>query len=960
MPRKTRVWLDGQCLQTASRRRGVGRYVVDLFSAISRDCPDLELVTSFNAALSTTAIAARDEVSAWIASHNIHIWEGAAQTGEVIGGQDSSRLLSEIALRHHVECLGVDLAVATSPFEGAGDCAAPFLPTGNFSVPVAAIFYDAIPLRYPERYLPTPEGELFWRRRLDTLRFSAINLCISAFGEKELRDLLPGVRACNISAGIAAALSSSTSPAAGRAPTRHPFALYVGGLDWRKNVSSIVEAFAQLGEPVRHNSALVVAGDHPSDRINDLRDRWRDAGLLPENFISLGHVPDSELWPLMKSARVVVQPSHMEGFGLVVAEALACDVPVLASRIAAFVEVLGQDENMFAPDRADEFAVQLERFLADDAYAAKTAKDQKARSPHFSWERSAHLAAEALKTATSTVEPPRHSLDYTRQQTVEEVAALPLTVTEIARTLAMAEPDATASDRLIVDATQVARLDHGTGIQRVVKSICGNLAGAAAPADRDLVIAGFSNETGWFAIPNNEGRPLSLPVIEDRQKLRFGKSDTLLMLDSSWEFWREYESSLLGARARGTKVVACLYDLVPIKMPAYCDPGMPGMFAQWLQSALRWSTDVVCISKAVADELLAMLEAVDFPRPIRVGYWRLGADFLGGSALGGRASLSQGTPDRRPKFLMVGTLEPRKGHSVAVKAFDQFWASGGDAELTIVGNYGWGVEALVRSIQAHPEFGKRLLWKQYVADDELRNLYEGCDSLIAASFGEGFGLPIVEAARFNKHVIASDIPVFHEVSERSSSVSFFEAGSAASLAHEIRAWINDRHVAKPVRRPMEGEWPNWAQSTNELLQVLKNETAYKTHSPRRKLSFVDPTDIGNLLIKEPMPLRERRYAAKLLDGPIDDPVHDGVRYIVRLSNLSARVWSSSAGGGSRFAIYLGCRWKDRPAQVTRAVIPFVIEPGGECIISIEGPKSGAAKSAADLEFGVFQDGVGWW
>lgn len=958
MPRRKRIWLDGQCLQTASRRRGVGRYVADLFSSIARDFTDIELVMSFNSSLSTSAIAARDQVSSWVAPENLHLWQGVAQTGEVIGGLDDRRRFSEIALRHHVECLDVDLAVATSPFEGAADCAVPFLPEEKFYIPATAIFYDAIPLRFPEQYLPTSEGEAFWRRRLESLRFSTVNLCISAFGESELRAFLPEARTLNIKAGIAASVLSGAGRTIEPTITHKPFALYVGGLDWRKNVSSIVEAFSALSSFLKRESALVIAGDNPPDRLNELRDKWRDGGLPAENFICLGHVPDSDLRSLLQRARVVVQPSHMEGFGLVVAEAVACGAPVLASRISAFLEVLGEDENMFDPTRPDELSHRLEKFLANEAYALNVARQQKKRVGHFSWERSAQLAAGSMMQVATAHETIRSSLKDVRLKTLEALEKISLPPAELARTLALAEPDEIAPKRLIVDATQVARLDRGTGIQRVVKSICANLPDATAHTNCEVVISAFAQETGWFAIRGEEKSSLSVPSPDARKALRFGVSDTVLMLDSSWEFWGLYASSLLGARMRGAEIVACLYDLVPIKMPAYCDPGMPGMFAAWLKSALQWSTAVICISRAVADELLTMLDALDFPRPMRVGYWRLGANFL---ADGSDREIGSVTANgSRPRFLMVGTLEPRKGHAVALEAFQQFWMEGGDADLTIVGNYGWGVDSLIDTIQSHPEYGSRLFWRQYVSDEELRQLYRSCDSLIAASHGEGFGLPIVEAARYGKHVMASDIPVFHEVSECSASVSFFEAGSPTSLANEIRSWLLRRQQSDPVVWGSQRAWPDWAESTVELTKVILERGWYKTYQPSVPQTFVDPLDIGKVMMDEPIPMRERRYKAELISGPIDDRKHDAVRYTVRLANLSDRTWSSLSRGGTNFGIHVAIRTSDRPSRVARASLPFILEPGGTCVLSLEKPKSWPAVSNEQLEFGVFQEGVGWW
>ena len=62
-----------------------------------------------------------------------------------------------------------------------------------------------------------------------------------------------------------------------------------------------------------------------------------------------------------------------------------------------------------------------------------------------------------------------------------------------------------------------------------------------------------------------------------------------------------------------------------------CTPSMPPGFSNWFKSALSYSTGFVCISRAVADQLHALLKAISFPRPMKIGYWRLGADFVDAS-----------------------------------------------------------------------------------------------------------------------------------------------------------------------------------------------------------------------------------------------------------------------------------------------------------------------------------------
>ncbi|MFN0630266.1 glycosyltransferase, partial [Bacillus anthracis] len=61
---------------------------------------------------------------------------------------------------------------------------------------------------------------------------------------------------------------------------------------------------------------------------------------------------------------------------------------------------------------------------------------------------------------------------------------------------------------------------------------------------------------------------------------------------------------------------------------------------------------------------------------------------------------------QRPSFLMVGTLEPRKGHAQVLDAFENLWKGGANLNLVIVGKVGWMVDLLVQRLCSHPELGK--------------------------------------------------------------------------------------------------------------------------------------------------------------------------------------------------------------------------------------------------------------
>ncbi len=96
---------------------------------------------------------------------------------------------------------------------------------------------------------------------------------------------------------------------------------------------------------------------------------------------------------------------------------------------------------------------------------------------------------------------------------------------------------------------------------------------------------------------------------------------------------------------------------------------------------------------------------------------------------------------------MVGTIEPRKGHAMVLSAFETLWAEGHDVNLVIVGRKGWLVDALCSRLAGHARLGRRLFWFESASDEYLDAIYANSSCLMAASEGEGFGLPLIEAAQ---------------------------------------------------------------------------------------------------------------------------------------------------------------------------------------------------------------------
>jgi alpha-1,2-rhamnosyltransferase len=146
------------------------------------------------------------------------------------------------------------------------------------------------------------------------------------------------------------------------------------------------------------------------------------------------------------------------------------------------------------------------------------------------------------------------------------------------------------------------------------------------------------------------------------------------------------------------------------------------------------------------------------------------------------------------------------------------WRKGGAACLLIAGKVGWQADGLLGRIAKHPELGRRLFVFHDLDDAELVHAYAQAHALIAASYVEGFGLPLVEALGCGLPVVAADIPVFREIG--GTAVDFFPLGDAVALAALLG------RLESASRRRVEGwHWISWDESTRLLLEKVRQRMA---------------------------------------------------------------------------------------------------------------------------------------
>jgi glycosyltransferase involved in cell wall biosynthesis len=368
---------------------------------------------------------------------------------------------------------------------------------------------------------------------------------------------------------------------------------------------------------------------------------------------------------------------------------------------------------------------------------------------------------------------------------------------------------------LFVDVSELYLRDARTGIQRVVRNIL-----RALQLDPP---AGFS----IFPVRATPGDPWrhtrKFDLVEHRSDappegalVLGGTGDIFLGLDLSAHLFPANERFIEDLRESGVSFHFVVYDIIPLSHPHFADAGLVSAFRVWIDGLFRLADALHCISESVAEDVRGWF-ASHHPETVwpHVASFHLGADF---SKEDGAGELSKSAPaavdlPRGIKFLMVGTLEPRKGHAFVLDGFELLWSLEIDVNLVVVGKPGWMVDELIARIRNHEEMGRRLMWFDSADDDQLSSIYAQCDCLIAASEVEGFGLPLIEAAYHGLPILARDIRVFREVA--GENASYFSGRDPEELFNAVCIWLERREGGETVvSRDM--IWLTWDACARQL------------------------------------------------------------------------------------------------------------------------------------------------
>lgn len=395
----------------------------------------------------------------------------------------------------------------------------------------------------------------------------------------------------------------------------------------------------------------------------------------------------------------------------------------------------------------------------------------------------------------------------------------------LARAIAMNQAPRTSLKQLLVDVSILVQHDAGSGIQRVVRNILIELL--RMPLNGFRVEPVYLSHDGIYRY----ARRFSLELLHcpdavlADEAIEYTNGDIFLGLDFAAHLIPRFSDRFTELRDRGVKIYFVLYDLLPIHNPQWFPHGTRRCFTPWLKTQTALADGAVCISRAVANELTEWLDTAQVARyrPLNIGWFHLGADI--------RTAARDDCPSQsfdqvlervraEQSVLMVGTVEPRKGYAQSIEAFELLWNRGSETNLVIVGRQGWEVDGLLERLHRHPRAGKRLFWLQSASDEMLSQLYQAVDGVLMASEGEGFGLPLVEAALHKRPILARDIQVFREIA--GDHASYFSGLTADPLAQTLRIWLSDL-AEQRARKSDTMPRLTWHDSARQLTDVILGE-----------------------------------------------------------------------------------------------------------------------------------------
>jgi alpha-1,3-rhamnosyl/mannosyltransferase len=282
-----------------------------------------------------------------------------------------------------------------------------FIPLAS-DLPTVATLHDLSVLLHPEWHPAHRVGD-FERRFREGLNRCIHFLAISEFGRQEI------IRTLNIPPEQVTRTYMGVRPGLGPLPSElvqvtlrrlnlpPRYLLYLGTIEPRKNVLTLLHAYCSLPDHLRDSYPLLLVGGWGWNSADVAA--YLDAEAKARGVLHLGYVADEHMPALYNGARALIFPSFYEGFGLPPLEMMACGGAVIASTAGAIVETVGQRAHLVEPLDLDGWRVAMKRIVEDDDWQRELRLGAEDAARPFTWEACAADTLRAYQIVHGDIRP---------------------------------------------------------------------------------------------------------------------------------------------------------------------------------------------------------------------------------------------------------------------------------------------------------------------------------------------------------------------------------------------------------------------------------------------------------------------------------------------------------------------------------------------------------------------------
>ena len=732
-----RILVDGQSFQTDSRNRGIGRYTEGLINGLCKNGADV--VVLLNGSYEQASSEAFLRIKTNIPEVKVEFFFPFGNNSS-LNINELDYFLSEQLYLDAVNRIRPDAFLCPSIFEVGQIFICPPLERISKICPVSAVGHDTIPLDDVQVNLPAHDVRNSYLSFLRAAFSVDLMLCNSRFTEKRFLHICPGLKTKVI---WGASFTEDVKQI-----EKKNYVFYCGGLDPRKNVDFLCRSYAKLPYSIRIKYPLYICCRKNTDLAQKLNKFIKQLGIGSQ--IKLVEAEKNEdLARLYAECRLFVFPSKSEGLGLPLIEALTFRSPILTSQTTSLPEIVDNPEAWFSPYDENQLADKLFKALTDPNVMQRLQAYSEKNQNKFTWDK---VGGEVLNQLSRIVAIKQ------RSQICNDIDLSFMTLPKLLKCEFLRSLAKQKKRTIYFDISSFSQTKANTGIQRVVKKFIQYLPEELENYNFDIAYISGNDSSKYQIICSEDGK---WKILGDAYPVA---NDWYISVDLCANQILKHQKNLIDWKNRGVKLFIYVHDIIFNEHPEFVsDAKAANSLNKWLYFSLKYADCIMSNSCTVVENVkkFALRNEINIKKTIFL-YQHLGTDFNSDKK---NTYNKQNVHDREKhyQFICVSTIEPRKGYKQLLTSFMKALDEGMNAKLVIVGRCGWKNEDVVKLLKTNKYAGKQIIWENDCSDERLKQLYSQSDCFVFASYDEGFGLAIVEAAQFGVSLLLRDIPIFREI-----------------------------------------------------------------------------------------------------------------------------------------------------------------------------------------------------